>query len=211
MHYLPRKNYIPKETCLEPTWRPRLRRAALTTIGLIVIGAAIAACGGPSTHGVATGSATTITARPPAGGRTQVTGLLPYASCMRSNGVPNFPDPAGSGGIPKEGVISAERAVSNSQVEAAQNDCRLLLPAGGSLSGQANQPVTAQDQEDYLKAAGCMRSHGISNFPDPTFSNGTVRFNEPSGIDTQSTQFTRAAVTCRKLIPAGLPYSGSAG
>lgn len=56
-----------------------------------------------------------------------------------------------------------------------------------------------------------MRSHGISNFPDPTFSNGTVSFNEPSSIDTHSTQFTEAQQTCRKLIPSGLPYSGSAG
>lgn len=93
-------NYIPKETCLEPTRRPGLRRAALTTIGLIVVGVAIAACGGPSTQGVATGSATTITARPSAGGKTQATGLLPYASCMRSHGVANFPDPGGNGGDP---------------------------------------------------------------------------------------------------------------
>ena len=126
---------------------------------------------------------------------------------MRSHGVANFPDPGGNGGIPKEGVIRA-KAVSNSQVEAAQNDCRLLLPAGGSLSGQASQPVTAQDQQDYLKAAGCMRSHGISNFPDPTFSNGTVRFNEPSGIDTQSTQFTRAQRPAESSSPRGSPIAG---
>jgi hypothetical protein len=212
MYNIPQENCVPHETRLEPRWRPRLRRAALVTAGALAVGVAVTACGsGPSTPGVAAGPTTTATANPSAAASTHPTGLLAYASCMRSHGVANFPDPAGSGGIPKEGVIRAFRAVSNSQAEAAQNDCRHLLPTGGSLSGQASQPVTAQDQQDYLKAAACMRSHGITDFPDPTFSNGTVTFHEPSGLDTHSTQFTRAAHTCRKLIPAGLPDSGSGG
>ncbi len=131
---------------------------------------------------------------------------------MRSHGVPNFPDPGSSGGIDdKRAVVSALQQVSNSQAEAAQSACRHLLPPGGSLSGQASQPVTAQDQQDYLKAAACMRSHGITNFPDPTFSGGSVSLRIPSSIDTKSTQFTRAAQTCTKLIPRGLPYSRPGG
>ena len=54
-----------------------------------------------------------------------------------------------------------------------------------------------------------MRSHGITNFPDPTFSGGRVNLSIPPSIDTSSRQFTQAAQTCTKLIPAGLPYSGS--
>jgi hypothetical protein len=202
--------YTPQGTYLEPRRRPRMRYVALVTAGAFAAVAVTACGGGPRTPGVATRS-TTTTATASAGGSTQATGLLAYASCMRSHGVANFPDPSGSGGIPKEGVIRAFRAVSNSQAEATQDDCRYLLPAGGSLSGQAIQPVTAQDQQDYLKAATCMRSHGVANFPDPTFSNGTVSFRQPTGLDTHSTQFTRAAQTCRKLIPAGLPDSGSGG
>ncbi len=182
------------------------------TAGAIAIGVAVTACGaGPSTPGVATVPTTTAATSPSAAASTHATGLLAYASCMRTHGVANFPDPTGSGGIPKEAVIRAFRAVSHSQAEAAQNNCEPLLPAGGSLSGEASQPVTAQDQQDYLNAAACMRSHGVANFPDPTFSNGTVSFDEPSGLDTHSAQFTRAAHTCRKLIPAGLPDSGSGG
>jgi hypothetical protein len=103
------------------------------------------------------------------GGSTHATGLLAYASSMRSHGVPNFPDPSGDGGTPKSAVVSAMQKVSNSQANAAQSDCRSALPAGGSLSGQAYQPVTVQDQKDYLKAAACMRSHGVPNFPGPRF------------------------------------------
>ena len=205
MHYVRQESYIKPETDPGQRRPPRLRWAALVTGAILAVGVGVAACGGgPSTPGVAQGSATT-TATSSAGGSKQATGLLAYASCMRSHGVPNFPDPADSGGIPKEGVISAFRAVSSSQASRAQNACQQLLPAGGSLSGQPSQTVTAQDQHYYLNAARCMRSHGITDFPDPIFSGGGVNFPFESSINQNSTQFTQAVHACEKLIPAGLP------
>ena len=142
---------------------------------------------------------------------TMQNGLVAYSACMRSNGVTNWPDPTSSGGLPKDAVVSALRAVSNSQAEAAQNACRHLLPAGGSLSGKASRPVAVQDRQDYLKAAACLRSHGFPGFPDPTFQNNSVQTNIPSSINQDSSQFKSAATTCTKLIPAGLPYGRSSG
>jgi hypothetical protein len=78
-------------------------------------------------------------------------------------------------------------------------------------AGQGGPALTAQEQQDYLKAAACMRSHGITDFPDPTFPGGRVNFSIPASIDTKSRQFTQAARTCTKLIPAGLPYSRPGG
>ena len=205
-------------------WRGRLRRAATIALGALAAGVAVGGCGGgSSTPGVATVSSTpgvatvstntgaTVTAAPgPAGGGgKQGRGLLAYASCMRSHGVPNFPDPSGSEGIPKQAVISAAKAVGNSQFEAAEHDCKQLLPAGGSLGGRPSRTVTAQDQQYYLKAATCMRSHGIADFPDPSFSNGEVEFHMLEHlVDIHSTQFTEAYQICRRLIPSGLPDSG---
>jgi len=178
--------------------------------GALAVGVVVAACGGgPSTPGVATGSTTTTSGS--AGSSSHAPSLLAYSSCMRSHGVPNFPDPSGSGEIPKQGVISAESAVSTSQTDSAQNLCAHLLPAGGSLSGRATQPITVQDQQYYLNAVACMRAHGITDFPDPVFSGGSVSFTRPSDIDTNSPQFIQANQICRKLIPAGLPDSGSGG
>jgi hypothetical protein len=79
------------------------------------------------------------------------------------------------------------------------------------LSGKPDPTITASEQQDYLNAAACMRSHGITNFPDPTFSGGHVDVSIPPSIDQSSTQFTHAAQICTKLIPSGLPYSASAG
>jgi hypothetical protein len=194
-------------------WRCRPRRAAVLAGAILTVGIAAAGCGGgSSTPGVATGSSTTAAASPPAGAGMQATGLLAYASCMRSHGVPNFPDPTGSGGIPKQAIIRATQALSASQAEAAERGCKHALPAGGSLSGRASQTVTAQEEQYYLRAAACMRSHGISNFPDPSFLGGEVEFPMLSRIvDPHSTRFIQAEQTCQKLIPGGLPYSGGAG
>jgi hypothetical protein len=69
------------------------------------------------------------------------------------------------------------------------------------------QTITPADQADYLKAARCMRSQGVSDFPDPTFENNGVKFNIPPNIDPNSPQAKRAEAICVKLIPPGLPYS----
>jgi hypothetical protein len=178
---------------------------ALAAFSLLAAG-----CGGGSSPGVANvaSSTTTTTVGPSASGSTQATGLVAFASCMRSHGVPNFPDPASSGEIPKQAVVSAFQAVSTSQAKAAQEACNHLLPAGG-LSGQPVRTITAQDRRDYLRATACMRSHGFPNFPDPKFQNNDAHVNIPSSINQNSSQFTRAATICTKLIPAGLPGSRS--
>jgi hypothetical protein len=184
---------------------PHLPCTALITAGILAAGVAVAACGGgPSTPGAGTGPAATA-ASPSADGST---GLLAYSSCMRSHGVPNFPDPASSGGIPKE--TGPQLGVSDSQLQAAQNACLHLIPPGQSLSGQPIQTITAQQQQYYLKAAACMRSHGITNFPEPVFQNGQVEFPLLSHlVDLNSPQFAQAYHVCDKLIPPGLPDSGS--
>ena len=185
---LPRRGYL----LIMRRRHPLTATSAVAAAALLLVAAG---CGGRSATGLTTGSTMSH----------QATGLVAYASCMRSQGLPSFPDPVGSGGIPKEAVVSAFRQVSASKAEAAQNDCRHLLPAGGSLSGQVSQPITAQDQQDYLKAASCMRLHGFSDFPDPKFHNDSVQVNIPPSINQNSSRFTSAATTCTKLIPAGLP------
>jgi hypothetical protein len=155
---------------------------------------------------VATDSASTNAAGPSAGVTTHATGLVAFAACMRSHGVPGFPDPASTGGIPKPAVVSAFQAVSKSLGDAAEHACNHLVPAGG-LSGQPVRTITPQDRQDYLRAAACMRSHGFPTFPDPTFESDDAQVNLPSSINQNSSRFTSAATICTKLIPAGLPGS----
>jgi hypothetical protein len=129
---------------------------------------------------------------------------------MRSHGVPNFPDPASSGGIPKE--TAPRLGVTLSQLQEAQNDCKHLLPPGGSLSGTPNQTITVEQQQYYLKVAICMRAHGVTNFPEPSFFGGSVEFQGLGHLPgVHSPLFTHAFDTCRKLIPPRLPYGSQSG
>jgi hypothetical protein len=171
----------------------RISAAAITATAVVVL---LAGCvGSPSSAGSG-GSATASS------GSTYAQDALAYARCVQAHGVPGFPDPNADGTFPKASIPPG----SGTQMTAANRTCGHLLPARGSM-----HEVTTKQQQDYIKVAGCMRSHGISNFPDPVFTDGNVKFPLPSNISTTSTQFMSARAICTKLIPAGLPYSAPAG
>ena len=178
-------------------------RAVLFTVALFGMGVLAAACGGgPSRqHAVARLRKTTTTVPSAAQGGSTAnpsSHALAFVKCMRAHGDTNMPDPVISG----HGVhITVD--VNAPHFTTAYNACRHLLPD----NGVSRSTITPADQADYLKAAACMRSHGVPNFPDPVFYGSSVRFESRSPIDTGSPQFKSALATCQKLIPAGLPYS----
>ena len=83
---------------------------------------------------------------------------------MRSHGVPNFPDPSGSGGVPKE--TAQQLRVSSSQLQTALNACQHLLPNTGNIDD--NPAALHQWWSQMLHFARCMHSHGVPNWPDPS-------------------------------------------
>jgi hypothetical protein len=149
---------------------------------------------------------------------------LQFSKCMRSHGVPNFPDPTpGSGGGvqlsigPSSGVNPQSPAFKS-----AQQSCQKLLPGGGPGSG----PPSAEAKAQMLKVSQCMRAHGISGFPDPTTSDPTtspqsspagsgqvwgrdgVFLAIPNTIDTNSPAFKQAATACKFGGPGAKPAGG---
>jgi hypothetical protein len=137
------------------------------------------------------------------------TGALAFARCMRANGLPKWPDPTGSGVFNKSQL--QQTGYTQAQTRAVEDGpCKNVLPTAAP-SASASPTITVQQQQDYLDAVACMRSHGITNFPDPTFSGGHVTLVPPPGLQTSGTLFTQAQHICQQLIPAGLPYSRSDG
>jgi hypothetical protein len=126
---------------------------------------------------------------------------LAFSHCVRSNGVPNFPDPNSSGVWPKQQV---EGAASNPQYAAAVRVCGHLLPDGGP--GVApSQAVDQQIQNDMTKFALCMRSRGVPNWPDPTLDQGRTVFDpQAAGIDTNSPQISAKMQHCERVFPASI-------
>ena len=124
---------------------------------------------------------------------------LKFAACMRTNGVPNFPDPNGQGAIQ---FGSSDGINPNSpQFEAAMKKCQKYMGAGKPPS-PAKQ---AQAQAQALKFSACMRSHGVPSFPDPDLSGGGVGFHihagPGSGLDPRSPIFQAAQKACGSDLP----------
>lgn len=125
-----------------------------------------------------------------------------FADCMRSHGVPNFPDPSAGGPIqisPSSGVNPQSPAF-----QSAQNACSKFMPGGGPGGRQ----VSESRKLAMLRLAQCMRKHGLSTFPDPTAnppSPGTgfgIAFGGPGSFIAvpqaliQSPAFKLAAAEC---------------
>jgi hypothetical protein len=161
---------------------------------LALVPLSVAACGGSRSPGVAKIS-TTQTTTPAA---TSGPSYQRYAACMRSHGVPQFVlEPTDNGTeIPAQGSIDTK----SPQYQSAAASCASLQPPGMG----STPTITPAERVDYLKAAACMRAHGVPSFPDPTFTGGHV-FNRPASISRPSPVVLRAVRTCVKLIPAGLP------
>ena len=151
-----------------------------TLAGLALLAAG---CGGGGPSSVAS-LASSTTASP----TTARTGALAFSRCMRSSGVPNFPDPPARQAT--SNLSLSHLGVSGAQFDAAWHACAHLLPNGG----QPSQSELGQVISGLLAFGRCMRRHGIPSFPDPT-SQGDLNF-AGTGIDKSSPVFLAAARTC---------------
>jgi hypothetical protein len=201
-----------------------MTRTTLTLAVLATAAVLIAGCGGGSSSspGVAHLASSTSSGADPASGASSPGSessastqqkMVAYSRCMRSHGVPEFPEPT-------EGHLLIHSSDHNGHVtgvnpqssrfQAAQKVCGKLLPEGG-VPSPAQQ---AKAQEGALKFSQCMRTHGVPNFPDPIVSGGGVRLKlkagGANGIDPESPRFMAAQKTCQSIAP-GLGVKGGPG
>ena len=129
---------------------------------------------------------------------------LKEAQCMRSHGVPNFPDPRPGGPSVIPNWINPQAPAFKS----AQKACARFVGGGGS-------PAVGSESERLalLSLAKCMRSHGFPGFPDPTTSPPPApppgsHTGHAVGIDgvylvfpPQSPALKRAAAACGYRTP----------
>jgi hypothetical protein len=122
------------------------------------------------------------------------------SKCMRANGLTNFPDPSAgpSGSVGFAGIATSPGEASltvdgitfaGPALKTAEKACRVFLPPSGPLP-----KPSASQLRVALAFARCMRSHGVPNFPDPTFSS-----TPPQGLkrfDPNSPAFQNAIKVC---------------
>lgn len=137
---------------------------------------------------------------------------LAFARCMRSHGVPNWPDPNSSGVFPKR--TSQQLGVSGSQFQAAEKACQHLLPIGPLPPGGQPTPTELRVMEsDALSFARCMRSHGVTTWPDYTLRDGIPIFDlHQTSIAPNSPQIVSKQLRCKSLLHLSYspPTSGGA-
>jgi hypothetical protein len=181
--------------------RGPLMLAATGVAGLSLL---VSACGGSSSGAkvaqVGTTSSTNGSASSSASGSGDPQA---FSACMRSHGVPNFPDPDSSGRI----RIGPEIDDRSPTVRAAYRACRSLATSEGSISGQDDDVL---QQQQLLAFAKCMRSHRVPAFPDPQVVNGHIRMRVTAGqIDPNSPIVTAAAAACRSKLGGKFPGRGA--
>lgn len=169
--------------------------ARCAALGRSVVFAGVA-CGALVTTACSTGTAhprvaqlsTSTSASTISGSAKTAASPLAHAECMRSHGLPDFPDP---GPIHIDVRTHPDLDPASPVFVAAQKACLSLEPAGPT-----GNTVSPQLQAAALAYSACMRSHGYPNFADPVFdSRGEhVAIN---GIDTDSAQFQNADKSCQ--------------
>jgi hypothetical protein len=131
-----------------------------------------------------------------------------FSQCMRTHGVPNFPDPTSSGNLnftPSSGLDTESPAF-----QSAQQACQRFEPLKG-----APPTMTASQYVAALRFARCMRAHDQPTFPDPTRTVPRaasrvlvlrgMEFAPGPGIDPSAPAFEQAANACGVRFPRQLP------
>lgn len=182
-------------------------------IGLVLTALALlAACStGTNAPQVASlGSATTTTPTGTASGNADQAAkqALQFAACMRSHGVPNFPDPQISGGQITNKISASSGINPNSPAfQNAAKACQQYRPVHSAVNGGHVDPTKV------AAWAACIRQHGVPDFPDPTVDGGALRLNlSGTGIDPDSGTFQNALKSCKTINPAaGLEIQANRG
>jgi hypothetical protein len=168
------------------------RRRLLLPTSVVVVAVFAAGCGSngrsPRVASITASTATSAT--------TTQSGAVAFSGCMRSHGVPSFPDLPSPGARSPKPTLQ-QLGVSAAQLHAAASACAHLVPAG---SGGAPQQ-TAQEQRtqvaDALSFARCMRDHDVTRFPDPSAQGElSVEMVQAQGIDVHSPAVLQAVQAC---------------
>jgi hypothetical protein len=184
--------------------RERTKWSALTlaTAGVVALSLLAAACGGGSTGAQVAQIGTTNNSKDPSSSSDSgKRDARAYSACMRRHGVTNFPDPDSNGRIRITGGVDGGGQklgvdLNTPQAKRAARACQKLQPTG-------ERPTATQQtqmQQAMLKYAQCMRSHGVSKFPDPK-PGGALVIGSKVGVDPNTPHFKAAQQACQKLVP----------
>jgi hypothetical protein len=120
-----------------------------------------------------------------------------YARCMRGNGMTGFPDPAMTdhNGQQVAYLATPSSLVASPAFKRANKTCQKILTP--TLDTTQSLAATAAREQHIAAFARCMRSRGVSAFPDPN-SQGQLspQMISAAGVDLQAPAVFAAAKVC---------------
>ena len=164
-----------------------------------------AACGSSPSH-TASGGSSAQGGASPSTGTSAASPLLAFSQCMRTRGVPDFPDPE-PGASNAKFPGAQQLGVSGSVYQAAVGACQHLLPAG------VDDLFPAAEVQQLLvgmrQFSQCMRAHGVPTWPDPSVdAEGRPYFDLSdhgfSRSEAHSPQLGAKETQCQNLLPSAL-------
>jgi hypothetical protein len=208
---------------LARAWSAR-RAAALLLAGcagpVFLVGCASAGPGSPAVPAVAQSSGGTAAGQGGAGqgsagqGDTaRAAALHQAAQCIRQHGIPSYADPV----LTSDGRVYSDRRsiqdASPAPLSAIQQACGALAARAG-LNPADEPPAPPQLVEAGVRAARCMRAHGLPDDQDPSARTpytpghgfGMTAAEMPAG-GKASPVYQRAAQACRSLLDAEIRAS----
>jgi hypothetical protein len=176
--------------------------ASLVLIGALALG--VAACGSSSSGAAtaASGAATSTVA-------TRYQARLALAKCLRAHGL-NVPDPSPNGGVAGGGGLELRALRDSPNFRTAMQACAKYRAAAFPFRN-LTPAERAQRQQDLVKFAQCMRSHGI-DIPDPTTGTGGGLgiFRQITPSERDSPAFQSALQACSTNLPFRRPRAAGA-
>jgi hypothetical protein len=179
------------------------RVIALTLISACMAGGA-AACGSGGSGGSGSSGSRQSAGSPAAGPQASGTGqvmtvMQQWARCIRSHGLPGWPDPIINPVTSYPDFPQDAPRIPASIRQSCQSITNRLPP-----QAQASHPPTAKSMQSLLRFARCMRSHGIPGWPDP---NALGEFPIMRQMITQVKGASHPAVAaCVRYVPGGGQY-----
>jgi hypothetical protein len=115
---------------------------------------------------------------------------LRYAACLRQHGA-DEPDPSFDGAGDPQWAVNPKTVP-----QPARDACASILQ---SLNLHVGQPADPARIAALTRFSGCIRQHGIADFPDPDSTGNFPAHGDP----TAEPGWTAAFGACRSLMPAG--------
>ncbi|MGP0037768.1 MAG: hypothetical protein ACLP4R_24835 [Solirubrobacteraceae bacterium] len=134
---------------------------------------------------------------------------LGYANCMRSHGVPDFPDPNSQGEFQLHSIFENGRTTQGEDLIPSSPAFQGAERACGAFGSAGRQVTAAQEDrafEQELQAAVCMRANGVPGYPDPKLIDGSIDQEFNGKFNPNAPAFQRAAGKCGK---PGVPLAGT--